>query len=490
ARSGSQMIEFTASQATIDDYDRLADAFSEDGHFRVTILGIDGSVLGDSRLSAQEILLMENQSQRPEILEAANSGIGISKRFSDTLNIDLLLVAARYNSYGRKGYFRVALPLNDLAKERLHQRILFSSFLLIALIIAAGCSLMASRYLLSLVNKGKALLEKRVVERTKQIETLQNIMTQLTACNSMKEILEVIKLGASIILPNHAGALFLFRSSKDKLEICMSWNGKWQGDESYTPKQCRALRTGQPYDGNLAIGNIPCDHLGFEKKCILCVPVVSQGITHGVFHFSSHQDDVWKPEERQLACAIAEHVSLTLANFNLRESLRQQAIRDPLTGLYNRRYMLETMTHEISRVSRRKQHLGLLMLDIDHFKQFNDDHGHDIGDFILSEFGALLKKYIREEDIACRYGGEEFTILLPETNQEGVFNVAEKIRNKIREHDFRFKNNSYGPITVSIGGALYPGNATAIDPLLKEADNALYQAKHTGRDRVVICAVT
>ena len=486
ARSGARMVEYLTGPEDFYTWDRMADAFAKDSRFRVTVLKEDGTVIGDSRLSPEEIRQMENQTDRPEIRQAADSGTGIATRFSDTLNIDLLLAAVRYTHSGKKGFFRIALPLDDLKKERFHQRFLFSIFFLTALIISAVFSLMASRYLLTLVARGQTYLEEKVAQRTSQIESLQSIITRLTVCHSLEEILEVIRLGVSHLLPDHSGALALFRSSKDKLEVRTSWNGGWEGDQFYSPEQCWAIRTGRPYEGAPDQGNIACSHSKLGQDRMLCIPVVAEGVIHGVFHFSNTGNRQWFKEERQLAYTIAEHVSLTLSSLELRESLRQQAILDPLTGLYNRRYLMEMMNHEIGRVARRKKSLGLLMVDIDHFKKFNDDHGHDIGDFILREFGALLKQYIRAEDIACRYGGEEFTILLPETDEEGIVNAAEKIRTKVREHDFLFKNIFYGPITISIGGALYPEQAKTIDRLIKKADNALYQAKNTGRDKVVL----
>lgn len=219
---------------------------------------------------------------------------------------------------------------------------------------------------------------------------------------------------------------------------------------------------------------------------MLCIPLIAQGETHGVLHLTSSIDKKWSPEEQQLASAVAEHSSLTLASLELRESLRQQAIKDALTGLYNRRYLLETVEHELSRAARRGLQMGILMIDIDYFKKFNDEHGHDIGDFILSEFGRLIRLLLRDEDIACRYGGEEFTLLLPETDVQGTLTVARKICRKMREHDFIIGNHAYGPITVSIGAATFPENGKSSEQLFKQADDALYEAKREGRDQVIL----
>jgi diguanylate cyclase (GGDEF)-like protein len=368
----------------------------------------------------------------------------------------------------------------------MRQHAILAVFCFIGLLIASSLSLIASRYFLSQVRKSEKHLEQRVNERTKEIETLQNLATQLTACNSKKEALEVIKLITSILLPRFAGALALYNSSKDKLEVVENWNGRWQGEKIYSPDQCWALRSGQTHFGDPRAGNMTCNHSDSQEDKMLCIPIVAQGMTYGVLHFSSSRKTEWTPEEYQLTSAVAEHASLTLASLESRESLRQQAIRDPLTGLYNRRYLFETIEQELSRASRRNQSIGILMVDIDHFKKFNDEFGHDIGDFILSEFGRLIKMIIRNEDIACRFGGEEFTILLPETGRDEAFRVAEKIRIKIRDYDFILKNRSYGPIKLSVGVVSFPENGKTADHLLKMADNALYEAKQAGRDRVVL----
>lgn len=367
----------------------------------------------------------------------------------------------------------------------MRQRMILGTFCFVSLLVACVLSLLNSRHLMSLIQINEAILKQRVQKRTEEIETLQNLGTQLTACQSIEEALEVIKLSTSILLPRFTGRLALFKPSRDSLEFVESWNGDQLSHKLYSPEECWALRSGKPYIGDIRIGNIVCSHQKKKDKQTLCIPLTAQGETHGVLHFSSKYDLSWTPEEHQLASAVSEHVSMTLANLDLRDSLRQQAIRDPLTGLYNRRYLLETMEHEISRSSRKKSEMGLMMIDLDYFKKFNDTYGHDIGDFILAEFGRLIQLIIREEDIACRYGGEEFTLMLPETGKNDTLKVAEKIRNHIQAHKFYFNNKSYAPITLSIGIAVFPHDGKTTSTLLKQADEALYQAKDQGRNQVV-----
>jgi diguanylate cyclase (GGDEF)-like protein len=156
-----------------------------------------------------------------------------------------------------------------------------------------------------------------------------------------------------------------------------------------------------------------------------------------------------------------------------------------LTGLYNRRYLEETLEREIRRAARADQSLGILMLDLDHFKSFNDTYGHEAGDAVLRETGACLVKNIRAEDFVCPFGGEEFVVILPTAAVEASRARAERLRSKIRELTVLHQGKSLGLITVSIGVAAFPIYGGSPKELLASADAALYRAKREGRDRVV-----
>ena len=187
----------------------------------------------------------------------------------------------------------------------------------------------------------------------------------------------------------------------------------------------------------------------------------------------------------QLITMIAEHIALALSNLKLKETLRQQSIRDALTGLYNRRYMEETLERELSRAEREQKPVGILMFDIDHFKRFNDLEGHDAGDALLRELGAFLNKSIRGSDIVCRYGGEEFLVVLPGSSKEHTRERAEELRTGVKQMLVYHLDKPLARCTISIGVSAYPADETSVERLLKAADNALYRAKHEGRDRVV-----
>ncbi len=168
--------------------------------------------------------------------------------------------------------------------------------------------------------------------------------------------------------------------------------------------------------------------------------------------------------------------------------LRDLSIRDHLTTLFNRRYLDETLEREIQRAARSQAQLGIIMMDIDHFKRFNDKYGHAAGDELLKEMGKLLYAHIRMADIACRYGGEEFVLVLPDASLEVSRQRAERLRQEVKQLRLKIKNQNMGAITVSLGVAVFPDNGSSGKALLKSADAALYLAKRAGRDRVVMAA--
>ena len=189
---------------------------------------------------------------------------------------------------------------------------------------------------------------------------------------------------------------------------------------------------------------------------------------------------------RQLASAVAEHIALTVSNLDLREALHLQATRDPLTGLYNRRYMEESLDREFHRARRRERPLSVMMLDIDHFKRYNDNYGHAAGDDALRLVGETLLGSVRAEDLACRYGGEEFLLILPECPLEQAGVRADQIRGRLKELYLEREGELPDVVTVSIGVSAFQETTDSVELLIKFADDALYQAKHAGRDRVAI----
>ena len=257
----------------------------------------------------------------------------------------------------------------------------------------------------------------------------------------------------------------------------------------FAPDECWSVRRGQLHQVENPQEDLHCRHVAEAVPGgYLCVPLIAQGETLGVFHLrpgppAEAQTPALAAVKDQLALTVAEDMALALANLRLRETLRSQAIRDPLTGLFNRRYLEETMERELNRVKRQGTSLGVIMMDLDHFKQYNDTFGHSAGDELLSALGILLKSQIRGEDIACRYGGEEFLLILPGASMEIALERAESLRQAVKE--MHQHHQGLKPTTLSLGVAVYPDHGDTGLQLIRSADAALYRAKKAGRDRVM-----
>ena len=225
------------------------------------------------------------------------------------------------------------------------------------------------------------------------------------------------------------------------------------------------------------------------------MPLIAYGEIQGVLHIRSVEGKTAPGEEGKnpfgksklgVAGTIADYIALALANLKLREALRQQSNHDPVTGLHNRRYMMESLERELRRALRDKKPLGILMLDIDNFKKLNDSFGHDAGDAVLKALGNFLKMQVRGNDIPCRYGGEEFLIVLPGIPMDECRKRAEIIREGVKQLHVHCAGQSLPGITLSAGVAEFPNHGAILNDILKAADIALYQAKAAGRDRVVV----
>jgi diguanylate cyclase (GGDEF)-like protein len=248
---------------------------------------------------------------------------------------------------------------------------------------------------------------------------------------------------------------------------------------------------------HIARGGGPfCPHFDTLRPAwSICIPMSAQGEALGVLTLAhtagSHAegmglfDEREREAERLYASTVAEHIALALANLRLRETLKSQSIRDPLTGLFNRRYMEETLERELRRAERRKTTIGIVMLDIDRFKQFNDTNSHLAGDALLRALGEFLQANFRGEDIVCRYGGEEFVLILPEASLEVTSRRAEVLRERVKVLHVPYRGALLGGITLSLGVAAFPQHGDSVDAVLRAADSALYKAKTAGRDRVV-----
>jgi diguanylate cyclase (GGDEF)-like protein/PAS domain S-box-containing protein len=315
---------------------------------------------------------------------------------------------------------------------------------------------------------------------------LNKIGHLLQACQSSAEVYQIIADLAGQMFPDTAGALYSLNTQRTLVSLIVSWGGLPAAKQVFSPDECWALRRGltQPL-GELQMDPC-CNHLGEPLPVTsFCLPLQIQGEILGILHLQSERDEALDEAKRQLAYIVVEQVGMALSNLKLREALREQSIRDPLTGLYNRRYMEEALRQQMSRTTRQLHPLGIVMIDIDHFKRFNDTYGHAAGDTLLRKLGQFLQQRIRNEDIACRYGGEEFTLIMPDASLEAARQRAEDLRHEIRK--LRVEGGQSGEaITLSMGIAIHPQHGRTIENVLRAADSALYRAKKEGRDRVMI----
>jgi diguanylate cyclase (GGDEF)-like protein/PAS domain S-box-containing protein len=328
-----------------------------------------------------------------------------------------------------------------------------------------------------------------LTKRSERATMLAKMGELLQNCASLEEVFAAALGFAPRIFPVVRGAMALLNASRNLGEVIGSWAECQLPVMEFEATECWALRTGHPH--LVAAGDLtaPCAHAAGVKHTYLCIPILAQGETLGILHLQA-TDDVPQMNASELSfkTTFAAQVGLSIANIRLREALRTQSVRDALTGLYNRRYLEETLEREMRRAARAEQSLGILMIDLDHFKNFNDTYGHDAGDVVLRETGASLTKGIRAEDFVCRFGGEEFVVILPTADPETSRMRAERLRTKMRELTIMYQGKSLGMVTISVGVAAFPAHGTSPKELMAAADAALYEAKRGGRDKVVVAS--
>ena len=335
--------------------------------------------------------------------------------------------------------------------------------------------------------------------RTMQI-TLLNEMSGLLQCaENTEEAYAVVGQSVNKLFADaRAGAVFIYKPLGNSLEITASWGEGHRGEPVFARDHCWSLRLGKPHWSESSNRGIVCEHIDRSVAAIyLCVPMVAHGETLGVLHLrydldahgNSEVDQKTRESQKRLAVAAASQIAVSLANLRLRETLRDQSIRDPLTGLFNRRFMQESLDKELQHSKRKQRSLSLIFLDLDHFKRFNDVFGHDAGDSVLQSMADIFRMHFRAEDVICRYGGEEFAVILPESSIQDAFQRAEALRLATKDLKLVHRGVLLDPVTLSVGIAGFPEHGQTAQELLDRADKTLYQSKADGRDRVTLASL-
>lgn len=317
-----------------------------------------------------------------------------------------------------------------------------------------------------------------------QVELLFRMADMLQSALSYPDANAVLRATATKLIPGFGGSLYVFNNSGDRLELSTVWD--WPEDaapaDPIFPSQCWALKRGKAHLNQPGLEALLCEHHG-EGSVVLEIPMMARGEVYGLLSVQAGGDDA---EARLMAVApvavaLSDAMSLALSNIALRDRLRTQALRDPLTGLYNRRYMEDVLQRYANLAEQNNSPLSVVMIDLDHFKRLNDEHGHALGDAVLAEVAAAIVGTIRPCDVACRYGGEELVVLLPDCTMAEGMAKAEILRSRIE----RLSENHGALISASLGVATLPETSSKVADILADADAALYRAKAEGRNRVV-----
>lgn len=319
---------------------------------------------------------------------------------------------------------------------------------------------------------------------------LTGLSETLVSCKNQDELVIVISSYASKILDFSNGVLYLFDSSHKYLEATTTWGQPNKYAQIIPPEDCWAIRRGVMHELNAHQAGIACDHIDSPQQqfSYICIPVIAQNEIFGLIYVEVKVDidiesyrKLQLIEQNFLINMVCKTIALAIANIRLRTLLRDQSIRDVLTGLYNRRFLDEYLIKQIFYAKRQNNTIGIIMLDIDDFKKINDMHGHEVGDLVLEKLGHLLTRISRAEDVVCRYGGEEFVCILQNCSLIVTQKRAEQLRRKIQQ----MTKGSFPPkVTISLGISMYPDNGSTPNELIETADKALYESKNTGKNKV------
>ncbi|KAA3655172.1 MAG: diguanylate cyclase [Proteobacteria bacterium] len=328
-------------------------------------------------------------------------------------------------------------------------------------------------------------LERRDAELTE----LNRINEQLMACKDRAEAAEVVRMAMQRMFPGSAGRILAYAPGvrDGQLSEWVRW-GEDSGIAVHAQAgDCWAVRQGRSYEVVASEALVRCSHVAPDVGPYICLPLMVQGQTQAVLTLA--YGNITERQRRNLGhllTAVSESINLALSNLNLREILHDQVLRDPLTQLYNRRYMEMTLDSEVKRARRNGSRLGCAVIDLDHFKAINDAYGHDVGDDVLRRIAELLQRWFRSSDTVCRYGGEEFVVILPDQAADAIAERLVALQAHFADEIFHAGSRRFARCTFSAGVAVEAGDDIDAASLLKQADNALYAAKAAGRNRVIL----
>ncbi|MEO0567978.1 MAG: diguanylate cyclase [Pseudomonadota bacterium] len=336
--------------------------------------------------------------------------------------------------------------------------------------------------------KERSMMDEQL-RLAREVRLLGELNEWLQSSRSLEELFNMVARFMTHILPDAEGSIYVYSNSRDVLDGCASWNGGTHKEHIH-PEECWGLRRGRTYEYGASEIDFVCEHAEpHDGRPYFSIPILAHGETVGLMHLCAVPDKSESfRESKKLAQMCAEQISMAIANVRMRDQLHDQSVRDPLTGLFNRRHMTETLRKSIAQSQKTGDPLSVIAIDVDHFKKFNDTHGHDAGDMVLRAVGSVLEQVCDGEQVACRIGGEEFTALLPGTSNSDALKRAEELRQAVEAVVVRYGDKNLPRVTISAGVSHYPAHGTMPQDLMRAADDALYVAKGKGRNQVVCAA--
>jgi len=322
----------------------------------------------------------------------------------------------------------------------------------------------------------------------REVRLLGELNEWLQSSRSLDELFEMVARFMTHLFPDCEGSVYVYSNSRDVLDGCASWNGG-QHREHIQPEECWGLRRGRTYAYGQSEIDFTCAHAEpNDGRPYTCFPILAHGETVGLLHLQAKEKISFEAfsRSRKLAQTSAEQISLAIANVRMQDQLQDQSIRDPLTGLFNRRHLTESLRKFIAHTEKTGERVSIISIDVDHFKKYNDNHGHDAGDMVLRAVGTAMNQACDGDEIACRMGGEEFMLLLPGSGAAEGMKRAEALRLAMEKVSVRYGEKALPRITISVGVAVAPDHGLIPQDLLRIADEALYSAKSAGRNQVVL----
>ncbi|HTW46690.1 MAG TPA: diguanylate cyclase [Acidobacteriaceae bacterium] len=342
---------------------------------------------------------------------------------------------------------------------------------------------------ISEANERLRLTVQRLEEQAWESRLLIAARDEVSLCLGVQEAEDVTVRYLEQLLPGTGGNVSIINNSRQALESVATWGGVDKVIfDGFAPETCCAVRSGRLRWRRPERSEVHCTHFaGKAPERYVCLPLTAHGETLGVITVECPTQEVATQAElrESTLASLGEMAAMAIAGLNLRQKLESQSIRDGLTGLFNRTFMEIALEREMSRAGRQGKQVAIMMADIDHFKTFNDSFGHEAGDIVLREVAETMRLGVRGEDIVCRYGGEEFIVIMPEISTRAALERAELLRRMVSDLALRYHGQPLRQVTISIGMAMYPDNSDNADELLRSADHAMYAAKHKGRNLVV-----